>query len=318
MAAGILDSTKLSGVLSAADLGGDAFFDEIERESVVFSLGKNIGALPRGTNTIAVPDTLISAAFVSATGEKPVSDGGLATKNLNAGKIAAIVLIPQEVIDDSSIDLFNDWIKPQIPKAFGAALDRAALFGEGLPVEWTDIQSGLVPQATTAGNVVTASDDAYADIMGESGLMAKVEEDGFEVTGFAGSPKSKAYLRGARDKDGRPLYQTYADPLTKKAEKTLDGEPYMVLNNGAWNDSKARLVGGDFSKLVYGIRKDIEYKISTEATVKFGSTTVNCFQQNVVAFLMEMRVAAGIINPANGVNDDNSTRFPFAVIKPGA
>ena len=320
--AGIIDNTKASGVITEAQLNDDNLFSDITGASVVFSRGRNIGAMPKGKTSIPIPESLITAGFVQgSTGKKPVTDGTIGSNTLVAGKIAGIVLIPQDVIDDADIDIWEQWIRPNIPDAFGAALDAAALFGAGAPAEWTGFQSGLVPQAVAKGNVKTQSGDIYRDIMGVGGLINLVNADGFRVNGFAGDSEIEAELRGAVDKNGRPLYNSFLEPITGHAREAIDGKPYYSLENGAWFDTvnNSLLIGGDFDKLIYSIRKEIEYKISTDATVTLSNgEVVNCFQQNVVAFLMEMRVAAAILNPVTRKNPDAATRFPFAVLTKSA
>lgn len=143
--AGIIDNNKVSGVITEAQLKDDSLFNDITGASVVFSRGRNIGAMPKGKGSIPIPESLISAGFVKggSTGQKPVTDGSIGSRQLVAGKIAAIVLIPQDVIDDADIDLWGQWIRPNIPNAFGAALDAAALFGADKPDEWTGFQAAL-------------------------------------------------------------------------------------------------------------------------------------------------------------------------------
>jgi len=316
--AGIIDSEKAKGVITEAQLRDDNLFNDITGASVVFSRGRNIGSMPKGKTSIPVPESLITAGFVKgSTGNKPVTDGSIGSNTLVAGKIAAIVLIPQDVIDDADIDLWEQWIRPNIPDAFGAALDAAALFGAGKPDEWTGFQSGLVPQAVAKGNSVTLNDDIYQNIMGPNGLIYKVNADGFRVNGFAGDSEIEAELRGAVDKNGRPLYNSFLDPIAGELREAIAGKPYYSLENGAWFDTvnNSLLIGGDFNKLIYSIRKEIEYKISTDATVTLpNGDVINCFQQNVVAFLMEMRVASAVLNPVTRKNPNEATRFPFAVL----
>ena len=314
--ASIIDRTAMSGVISTSTAGVDTLFDDIEKASAVLSMGRNIGTMPKGSSQIPVPTQLITAGFVNGdSGEKPATDTGLDLNNLVAGKIAAIAVVPQDVLDDADIDIWEDWLKPQIPSAFGAALDAAALFGVGKPTEWTGFQAGLVPGAVSAGNTVTKTDDAYADILGVDGIVDKVSKSGFRTNGFVAAPETEAILRASTDKNGRSLFMPFMNPLTGAPEDTLYGKTYMTLDNGAWNDAtnKSLLIGGDFKKLIYSIRKEISYKISTEATVKLADgQTVNCYQQNLVAFLMEMRIGAAVLNPA--VRGGNG-KYPFAVLK---
>ena len=315
--AGIIEGNKVSGVITESMLHDDSLFRDIAEQSAVFARGRNIGAMPKGTTSIPVPETLLSAGFVGQGKQKPVTDASINVPKLKAGKIAAIALVPIEVIEDADIDIWEQWLKPQVPGAFGAALDGAALFGNGKPEEWTGFQSGLVPQAIAAGNGVTMAGDLYQEILGVNGMEHKVNADGFPVNGWIGDSEIEAELRGLVDKNGRPLYQPFLNPITGKAERAINGMPYYAVLNGSWYDTvnNAQLIGGDFNKLIYSIRKEIEYKISTDATVTLpNGDIVNCFQNNLVAFLMEMRVAAAVLNPVTRKNPDSAKRFPFAVL----
>lgn len=315
--AGIVTKDQLSGVITDHTLGAQDIFKNIVDESLVLSRGNNIGAMPKGKTNIPIPKTLISANFVGMGEKKPVTDTSIRTETLNAGKVAAVVLIPEELLEDADFDVFENFVKPQAPRAFGEAIDRAVLFGAGKPAEWTGFQSGLVPQAIAKGMGVNLTSDLYADIMGRNGMISKVNMNGFSVNGWAGDPLTEALLREARDGDGRPLYNPFLDPISGEPREAIYGKPYRSLLNGAWHDTDnhALLIGGDFKQLIYSIRKEISYRISTEATVELPSgEIVNCFQQNVVALLMEMRIGAAVLNPATSMNPDDDTRFPFAVL----
>lgn len=315
--AGIVTKDQLSGVITDHTLGAQDVFKNIVDESLVLSRGNNIGAMPKGKTNIPIPKTLISANFVGMGEKKPVTDTSIQTETLHAGKIAAVVLIPEELLDDADFDVFENFVKPQAPRAFGEAIDRAVLFGAGKPAEWTGFQSGLVPQAIAKGMGVQLTDDLYGDIMGRNGMISKVNMNGFSVTGWAGDPLTEALLREAKDKAGRPLYNPFLDPISGEPREAIYGKPYRSLLTGAWSDTDnhALLIGGDFKQLIYSIRKEITYRISTEATVELPSgEVVNCFQQNVVALLMEMRIGAAVLNPPTAMNRNDETRFPFSVL----
>jgi HK97 family phage major capsid protein len=315
---GIINAGKVSGVITEQQLNESNLFNEITGASAVFSLGRNIGPMSKGSASIPIPETMLAAEFVrgGSTGKKPVQDGVIGKRTLVPGKIAGIILIPTDVIEDADIDLWNTWIRPNIPNAFGAALDSAALFGVGAPEEWTGFQSGLVPQAISKGNTVTQTADIYKDIMARNGMIYQVNDDGFQVNGWVGDTNIEADLRAAVDSNNRPLYNAFLDPISGTPREAIYGKPYFSLLNGAWFDTEnnSLLIGGDFTKLIYSIRKEITYSISREASVVLPTgERVDCFQQNVVAFLMEMRVAAAVLNPPTRKNPDESTRFPFSV-----
>ena len=89
-----------------------------------------------------------------------------------------------------------------------------------------------------------------------------------------------------------------------------------IPNNGAFDPAKALLLVGDFSQAVYGIRRDITWKIATEATIhnSSGAVIYNLFQNDMVALRMTMRMGWVLPNPKNMIN--STTQFPFAVLVP--
>ncbi len=63
--------------------------------------------------------------------------------------------------------------------------------------------------ATSAGNVVTfkSGDSLYDEIMSEDGVIAKVEESGFFVSGHMADITMRAKLRGLKDSTGDPIFR---------------------------------------------------------------------------------------------------------------
>ena len=152
-------------------------------ESAVLRMGRRLANMSSKTQTINVLDALPSAYFVN--GE--ATDGGAGEafkqttkmawdkKKLYAEEIAVIVPIPEAALDDADYDIWGE-VKPRLTEAFGKVIDAAILFGTNKPSTW---RTGVVPAAVAAGNGVPISSDIFSDIMGESGLIAKVELDGF-------------------------------------------------------------------------------------------------------------------------------------------
>ena len=64
----------------------------------------------------------------------------------------------------------------------------------------------------------------------------------------------RAKLRGLKNTNGAPLFKADLQGSTQYA---LDGLPMNFPNNGAFDKSKALMISGDFSQLVYAIRQDI-------------------------------------------------------------
>ena len=145
--------------------------------------------------------------------------------------------------------------------------------------------------------------------------IAKVEEDGFGVTGHVAALTMRAKLRGLRDDNGVPIFNRTVQAASMYE---LDGAPVEFPRNGSMDAATALMFTGDWSQLVYAMRQDITYKILTEAVIQDGSGTIvyNLAQQDMVALRAVMRLGWQLPNPINRVNTSSSTRYPFSVLVP--
>jgi HK97 family phage major capsid protein len=284
-------------------------------DSAVLSAGRRLPNMTSKTQSINVLDMLPMAYWVDGdTGIKQTSHAEWERKKLYAEEIAVIIPIPEAVLDDSSYNIWGE-IQPRIAEAFGKKIDEAILFGVNKPTSFRD---SILTTATTAGAVVTQSKDVYKDIMGTSGVIAKVEDSGYLPTGALSAVKMRAALRELTDSNGRPLFKTDMQGSTPYA---IDGVPMTFPVNGAFDPTKALMIIGDFTQLVYSIRQDINYKVLTEATIIDPSTKEIVYalaQQDMVALRATMRMGWEIPNPVNAFQSDKTKRCPFAVYAPSA
>lgn len=285
-------------------------------QSAVLSRGRKLPNMSSRTYKMPVLDMLPLAYFVNGdTGQKKTTKMAWDKKFITAEEIAVIVPIPEAVLDDSDYDIWGE-VRPRIEEAFGKVIDGAVLFDVNKPDSW---RSGLVSSATAAGSIVTlgTGDDMYDKIMGEDGVIAKVEESGYFVTGHMADISMRSKLRGLKDTTGQPIFKSDMQSATSYA---LDGSPMNFPNNGSFDKSKALMISGDFSQLVYSIRQDITFKLFTEGVVQNtdGSIAYNLMQQDMVALRAVMRLGWEIPNPINSLKENKATRFPFAVLKKGA
>lgn len=284
-------------------------------QSAVLSRGRKLPNMSSRTYKMPVLDMLPLAYFVNGdTGQKKTTKMAWDKKFITAEEIAVIVPIPEAVLDDSDYDIWGE-VRPRIEEAFGKVIDSAVLFDVNKPDSW---RSGLISSATSAGSVVTlgSADDLYDKIMGEDGVIAKVEESGYFVTGHMADISMRSKLRGLKDTTGQPIFKSDMQSATSYV---LDGSPMNFPNNGSFDKSKALMISGDFSQLVYSIRQDITFKLFTEGVVQNtdGTIAYNLMQQDMVALRAVMRLGWEIPNPINSLKEDKATRFPFAVLKKG-
>ena len=285
-------------------------------QSAVLSQGRKLPNLSSKTHKMPVLDMLPIAYFVNGdSGNKKTTKMAWDKKVITAEEIAVIVPIPEAVLDDSEYDIWAE-VRPRVEEAFGKVIDGAVLFGEDAPDSWRD---DIVTTATNAGSVVTlgSSDSLYDKIMGEGGVIARVEESGFFVTGHMADISMRAKLRGLKDSTGDPIFKANMQDGTRYS---LDGSTMTFPNNGAFDKSKALMISGDFSQLVYAIRQDITFKLFTEGVVQNtdGTIAYNLMQQDMVALRAVMRLGWEIPNPINSVQANKAKRCPFAIMKSGS
>ena len=286
-------------------------------ESAVLRMGRRLANMSSKTQTINVLDALPSAYFVN--GEATDSGAGDAfkrttkmawdKKKLYAEEVAVIVPIPEAALDDADYDIWGE-VRPRLTEAFGKVIDAAILFGTNKPSTWRD---GVVPSAIAAGNGVPIGTSVFDDIMGESGLIAKVELDGFNPNGVMSAIQMRGKLRGLKDTTGQPIFKSDMQGATRYG---LDGMDMYFPMNGAFDPAQAQMIVGDWSQLVYAIRQDMTFKIFTEGVIQDPTTkaiTYNLMQNDMVALRAVMRLGWEIANPINAYNADIENPFPFSV-----
>ena len=285
-------------------------------QSAVLSRRRRLANMTSRQYKMPVLDMLPIAYFVNGdTGQKQTTKQAWDKKIITAEEIAVIVPIPEAVLDDSEYDIWAE-VRPRITEAFGKVIDSAILFGVNKPTSW---RNDVVATATAAGAIVTlgSADNLYDKIMSEDGVIAKVENCGYFVNGHMADISMRAKLRGLKNTNGDPLFKSDLQGTTQYA---LDGSPMVFPNNGAFDKSKALMISGDFSQLVYSIRQDITFKLFTEGVVQNtdGSIAYNLMQNDMVALRAVMRLGWEIPNPINSVEKNKEKRCPFAVMKAGA
>lgn len=296
--------------------------EEVSREiiqavpeaSAVMRLARRLPNMSRKQRRMPVLSGLVTAYFVTGdTGLKQTSEAAWENKYINAEELAVIVPIPEAVLDDVDYDVWSE-IRPSIVEAFGKAFDQAVLLGTNAPDDWPD---DLVTGATSASHTVTLGTgaDIYDDIMSEGGVIAKVEEDGYAVSGHVAALTMRAKLRGLRDDNGVPIFNRTVQAASMYE---LDGAAVEFPRNGSMDAATALMFSGDWTQLVYAMRQDITYKVLTEAVIQDGSGNIvyNLAQQDMVALRAVMRLGWQLPNPINRVNTSASTRYPFGVLLP--
>lgn len=296
-----IDKTNVEALIETQV--ANEIFEGVVRESKALSMFRRLPNMTSDKTKLRVLDSLPIAYFVDEStnnGRKNLTKMAWDKKYINAAELAVIVPIKENVLNDTSIDIWSE-VRPRIVEAFGKKIDNAIFNGTDKPADW---RAGLIPSIVTAGAEVTEGDNLYSDI---NDVMTKVEESGYNVTGLLGGVGLKGKFRMLTDTTGQPIKGTEIDSL-----------PKAFLDNGAWDKTKSVLVAGDFSQAVYAIRQDVTYKVLTEAVIQDPSTgdiLYNLAQDDMVALRVVMRLGWEIPNPVNALNE-TAKRFPFANLKP--
>lgn len=318
--ADIIDRSKLSGLIP--EPVSREIVQGAVAESAVLRMARRLPNMTSKTQVLNVLDALPTAYFVNGETEsgeaadtntfKNTTSMAWDKKKIYAEEVAVIVPIPEAVLDDADYDIWGE-VRPRLTEAFGKVIDAAVLYGTNKPTSWRE---GLVPSATTAGTVVTATSDIYKDIMGEGGVIAKVEESGYIPNGVMAAIQMRAKLRGVVDANGQPVFKTDMQGSTRYA---LDGMDMYFPINGAFDPEESLAIVGDWSQLVYSIRQDMTFKIFDSGIVQDPTTKAilyNLMQNDMVALRAVMRLGWEIPNPINAYNVGNAKAFPFAVYAP--
>jgi HK97 family phage major capsid protein len=284
---------------------------EMPQSSAVLKLARRV-TMSTKSQRQPVLSLLPQAYFVSGdTGLKQTSKQDWKNLELVAEELAVIVPIPENYLSDAQVPIWDE-VRPRVAEAFGLAIDQATLFGINKPSTWGD---AIEQTAEAKGNVVGEGegDDLAVDI---ANTAKKVADDGFGVTGFASGPTLNWRLINLRSTTGEPIFNQQLQGMTP--QNSLYGYPLGQTANGAWDDTRATLIAGDWGMAIVGLRQDISFRVFTEGVITDGNGAVvlNLMQQDAVALRATMRLGWQVANPVTSLNKNEATRYPFAVLEP--
>ena len=283
---------------------------ELPAASVLLSRGRRV-RMSSKTSKQPVLSALPDAYWVNGdSGLKQTTKAEWDNLVITAEELAALIVVPDAVIDDSSIPIWSE-VRPLLVEAIGRKVDEAGIFGVDKPASWP---TAIVPGAVAAGNVVEAGSgvDLAQDV---ANLGKALAQDGFALNGFASEPGMNWELVGLRNEGGTPIY---TPALAQGVPSTLYGLPLNEVTNGSWDSEEARLIGADFRKFVVGVRQDITFSISDSAVITDadGKVIVNAYQQDSKILRVVFRVGFQVANPLTRVG--GTGRYPAAVLTPAA
>lgn len=251
-------------------------------ESAVMRLATQI-ALPGRGVTIPVITGDPTAAWVAETAAKPVSNGTPGTKLMTAYKIAVIETFSKEFVRDAKA--LYDALVARLPKALAGVFDSTVIGATNAPGNNFDTFANC-----TAQSILNANNGTYVGLVAAD---ADIAAHGGIMNGIALSSQARALLLSATDTTNRPLFLASANDGV--VDKVLGVPTYFNKNlykAGASSGSVPAVVGvaGDWSQAMYGTVAGVEISFTDTATLTSGNSTINLWQQNMVAVRAEIEV----------------------------
>ena len=275
----------------------DPIFERASRTSVVQQLVRRI---PLGINGESIPfvNGRPAAAWVDEGATKPATSGALTLLSMVPKKIAAIMVVSQEVVRANPGNYIMT-MRESLAEAFAVAFDRAALHDEGpTGTAGGGPFSTYVAQTTKVheiGSTTVANGGIWVDLKEAMvDLVSDTDASGrrYQLTGWALDTVLEPVLWGAVDTTGRPIW---TDLPSDQAAASLSPGGGRLMGRNAFSGegvASANLTsivgfGGDWSQAAWGAVGGISYRVSTEAAVTINGSLVSLFENNLVAVLAE-------------------------------
>ena len=254
-----------------------------QEASIIMRLARQI-PLPGNGVQIPVIASDPTAEWVTETGAKPVSTPTLDKKIMQAHKLAVIVPFSNEFRRDVPA-LYNALIA-RLPGVLAEKFDNTVIFG---PASGTlanfDNFSAVTGYALDAANKTV-----YDGLVAADGGIATA---GGIMNGIALAPQGKSVLLGAVDGEGRPLFNTVFESGISRvlgAPVHISKAAYKAGTSGSGATPDVVGIAGDWTHAMYGTVEGVQVRYSADATLTSGNTTINLFQQNMFAVLVEIEV----------------------------
>ena len=249
---------------------------KVQEESAIMKLAQPINLPGRGL-TIPVITSDPTAAWVSETDLKPVSNPGLTTKLMKGYTISVMEIFSNQFRRDDGV--LYDALINRLPLALAKKFDSTVFGNESAPGDGFDTFAGCTAQSL-ASSVYDGLVAADTDIALHGG----------SCNGYAITPQMRSLLLSDKDKNDRPLF---INSVAEGAIPMILGQPTYVTS-AAFVAGSPNVVGvaGDWTKAMYGVVEGVDISISTDATVTLadGTTNINLFQRNMFAVRAEIEI----------------------------
>ena len=279
-------STNRTNITLPAEVSQE-IMQKMQGESAIMRLARNV-ALPGRGMTIPVITGDPTAAWVTETGAKPVSNPSLSTKLMQAYKLAVIVPFSDEFRRDAAA--LYDAIVARLPGALALKFDQTVIGAVEKPGENFDNFAACTAQSIVAAEGHSAYDGLVA-------AFGDIAEHAGKLDGFALSPAGEGILLGATDSTGRPLFvNSAADGAIPRilgaavsSGRGLYKAGAAAVGTGAGTPAIVG-IAGDWTQAMFGTVEGVQIRLADQTGLTINSTQVNLWEHNMFAVRAEIEV----------------------------
>lgn len=279
-----IDNNRASNSITLpAELSNEVWAKAVEN-SAIMQLAQRIDLPGRGVS-IPVVTADADAAWVAESTEKHVGNATFGLKTMTPYKLAVIELFSNEFRRDLPA-LYRELAR-RLPASIGKKFDATVFNATSAPGTGFD----LLYQSPTQDISKDANANTYQKMVN---VISTLGAKGFDLDGFALSAQGRAFLLGAVDGQGRPLFVPSAEDgnignilgaRVVKAQQAYKAGSASTTTAAAVPDVLG--FAGDWTQARWGMVDDISMAISDEATINDGTNQINLWQRNMFAVRVE-------------------------------
>lgn len=265
-----------------------SIFAEARETSVVARLA-TAAPMTLGGETFSVYNGKVNLGVVGEGELKPVEKPTAGVKTITPHKVAALVIVSDELIENDVTGTFEN-IQVDLRDSVARALDSIVLHGEN-PRTGSVLagQTGIIKDASTKIEV-EGGDYTSAFLAAASAVGSK-----YEVSGVAADSRIKPNLIMAANAVQTGVPNIAVSSVNFGGYNTQFGR--MVGQSATGVEKNSKIVVGDWGKVRYGFADSIQVKLLSESTIQDDEgNLIFLAQQNLKALLVETKIGAAVLD----------------------
>ncbi|MHC1718491.1 MAG: phage major capsid protein [Acidaminococcaceae bacterium] len=244
---------------------------------------RGLGAreIPISNGNMTIPKATGAANFTWIGEKAPIvaSAPSLGNVSFAAKKMAGLIPVPTELLEDSSIAA-DAYVRDELVNGAAEAEDVTMIYGSGTSFTPKGLKTLCLAQAATIDGLI--SEEVVVNLMTKV-LSSKLNNPklGWMLPGILWGA-----LYQLRDATGRSIFKD------EMKDGKLLGAPFKVNNNITINADANKTTDiwlGDFNNLLIGAAKGVSISMSTEASYKDGDETLSAFQNDMTLMRVLVR-----------------------------